>query len=101
MCRSIVGCWQTLAGDKQLTRHMFEHLLDLLANSLPYKEKSERGGIPTFLTAPVPMAVSQHSSYESYLWLSISVLQRVVFARIVVEEFCATFYLCVRVHIFQ
>eukprot|EP00117_Sycon_ciliatum_P004055 scpid12251/ scgid8580/ HEAT repeat-containing protein 7A len=55
---SIVSCWQTLAGDKQLTKMMFEHVLDLLTNSLPYKERAERGAAPVFLPAPGPMAAT-------------------------------------------
>ena len=54
--------WHVLAGDAQLLRQVFAHLLEVLSLTLPYQEKTKSGGKTTNIETIVPKAVSHIAS---------------------------------------
>lgn len=50
--------WHVLAGEPQLLRMVFSHLLEVLALSLPYQEKVKGQGRITRVETDIPKAVS-------------------------------------------
>ena len=53
-----MAMWHVLAGDPQLLRQVFLHLLEVLSLSLPYQEKVKSGGKTTRAETSTPKAVS-------------------------------------------
>lgn len=49
--------WEIMIGDKQLAKIIFEHLLEVIALTLPYQEK-DFGGTITRTETHTPKAVS-------------------------------------------
>ncbi len=52
--------WQVLAGDVQLVRQVFAHLLEVLLLSLPYQEK-RKGNRTVRVETSIPKAVRPHT----------------------------------------
>ena len=55
-----MAMWHVLAGEAQLLRMVFSHLLEVLSLSLPYQEKAKGQGRTTRVETSVPKAVSVH-----------------------------------------
>ena len=49
--------WEIMIGDKQLAKIIFDHLLEVIALTLPYQEK-DFGGTITRTETHTPKAVS-------------------------------------------
>lgn len=58
--------WEIMIGDKQLAKIIFEHLLEVIALTLPYQEK-EFGGTVTRTETHTPKAVSLTTVSETGL----------------------------------
>ena len=56
--RNLINMWEIMIGDKQLAKIIFEHLLEVIALTLPYQEK-EFGGTVTRTETHTPKAVSR------------------------------------------
>lgn len=53
-----MAMWHVLAGEPQLLRLVFSHLLEVLSLSLPYQEKAKGQGRITRVETDIPKAVS-------------------------------------------
>ena len=58
-----MSMWQVLAGEPQLLRMVFSHLLEVLTLSLPYQEKARGQGRVSRVETSVPKAVSVPSPF--------------------------------------
>ena len=53
-----MAMWHILAGETQLLRMVFSHLLEVLSLSLPYQEKARGQGRVSRVETTIPKAVS-------------------------------------------
>ena len=62
--------WEIMIGDRQLAKIIFEHLLEVIALTLPYQEK-DFGGTITRTETHTPKAVSDVSVNSVFIPLPL------------------------------